>query len=333
MLSYLAGVAAYVEAGGPAASQRPVNQQTERQAAARAHSSASSKPDASVIISFSSEALQAAKERSMADNMVEVGTQSTHAEQQDQARGSYESGLRTTREMSAEEQRELRDLERRDMEVRTRDMAFLAAAGGAAGSYSLHYETGPDGQRYVVGADISLDTSEGATPEQTLAKARALRAATLSAGRDSAQDAMTASKAMRMEAEARAEIERQRSADGALAGVDRPGRELTLPEVDLPELDLGTGRADLGLDGALAKEREVANEAVAEMERQRSAARVAAEFERAKPELSIPEVDLPELDLGSGRSLIGLDGRAEVQIEGLGDAAMDAAAETDAPTE
>jgi hypothetical protein len=234
MLSYLAGVAAYMEAGGPAASQRPANQQSERQQAARAHSSASSKPAGSVVISFSSEALQAAKERSMADNMVEVGAQSTHERESRGEQADVRGAGPQQPDLDADDLRALRELERRDNQVRTRDMAFIAAAGGAAGSYTIEYETGPDGRRYMVGAEVTLDTTEGATPEQTLAKARALRAATMSASRDSAQDAMAATKAMRMEAEARAEIERERS---AATSID--GSAPALPEVDLPELSLG----------------------------------------------------------------------------------------------
>ena len=239
MLSYLAGVVAYMEAGGPAASQRPTSEQSQRQSATRAHSSRSSQPEPSVVISFSSEALQAAKERSLADNMAEVELQAAHGdgvEQQDFE--SVGGGLRGAEDFSTEEQQELRDLERRDLQVRTRDMAFIAAAGGAAGSYSLQYETGPDGRRYAVGADIKLDTSEGATPEQTLAKARALRAATMGARADSSNDASAAAKAVRMEAEARAEIARERG-EAQQAAVESAGlMEPALPEVELPELDL-----------------------------------------------------------------------------------------------
>lgn len=240
MLSYLAGVVAYMEAGGPAASQRPASEQSQRQAATRAHSSRSSQPEQSVVISFSSEALQAAKERSLADNMIEVELQATHGERdarQDQE--PIDSGMHSVENLSTEEQQQLRELERRDQQVRTRDMAFIAAAGGAAGSYSLQYETGPDGRRYAVGADIKLDTSEGATPEQTLAKARALRAATMSARADSSNDASAAAKAVRMEAEARAQIERERAADSQAATEGAVRVDPALPEVDLPELDVG----------------------------------------------------------------------------------------------
>lgn len=243
MLSYLAGVAAYMEAGGPSASQRPPTETSERQAATRAHSSRSSQPESSVVISFSSEALQAAKERSLADNMVEVGLQAVHRDGEDEGQREQqpevEGSLRPMADLSPEQLQQLRELERQDQQVRTRDMAFIAAAGGAAGSYSVEYETGPDGRRYAVGADIKLDTSDGATPEQTLAKARALRAATMSARGESSTDASAAAKAVRMEAEAHAEIEREREAERQVAVDSAMRPELGLPEVDLPELDVG----------------------------------------------------------------------------------------------
>jgi len=183
-----------------------------------------------VVVSFSNEALEAAKERSMADNMVEVELQATRGGQEEEEQPA-QGQLRSEHELSSEELQQLRELERRDQEVRTQDMAFLAAAGGAAGSYSLQYETGPDGRRYATGADIKLDTSSGATPEQTLAKARALRAASMSARASS--DVNAATKAVRMEAEARAEIERARAAESQLPADGASEPEAALPEVEL----------------------------------------------------------------------------------------------------
>ena len=240
MLSYLAGVAAYMEAGGPAASQRPTTEQSQRQSATRAHSSRSSQPEQSVVISFSNDALEAAKERSLSDNLVEVELQATHRGQEDQReQAAVDGSLPGQDELSADELQTLRELERRDLQVRTQDMAFIAAAGGAAGSYSLQYETGPDGRRYATGADIKLDTSEGATPEQTLAKARALRSAAMGGRSSSSTHATAAAKAVRMETEARAEIERARAAESQGLVDDNAKTPHTLPEVELPELDVG----------------------------------------------------------------------------------------------
>jgi hypothetical protein len=65
----------------------------------------------------------------------------------------------------------------------------------------------------------------------------------MSARGDSTTDASAASKATRMEAEARAEIERERAAE-VQAAVDGSGRpEPALPEVELPELDVGPSDA------------------------------------------------------------------------------------------
>ena len=140
-------------------------------------------------------------------------------------------------ELSVEERAILAELERQDHEVRTRDMAYLAAAGGLAGSFAVQYETGPDGRRYAVAADVNLDTSAAATPEQSLTKARALRAAAMSAS----GDASAATRANTMEAQARAELEAARDAlERTLAGGVEPSLSGTDVEVEvaLPKVEL-----------------------------------------------------------------------------------------------
>ncbi len=245
MLSYLVGVAAYMEAGGPTASQRPVNQQSQARSETRAHCSRSTQPEQSVIVEFSSEALQAAKERSMADMMTEVSVQATHERAEDEGDSparEYGDLSAPVEELSIEDRAILADLERRDHEVRTKDMAYMAAAGGLAGSFAIQYETGPDGRRYAVAADVNLDTSAAATPEQTVTKARALRTAAMSAS----GDASAASRANTMEAQARAEMSAARTRlEQATELEENQDVELTLPsgvigdaELALPEVDL-----------------------------------------------------------------------------------------------
>jgi hypothetical protein len=36
------------------------------------------------------------------------------------------------------------------------------------GAASFEYTTGPDGKRYAVGGEVSIDTTEGRTPEETV---------------------------------------------------------------------------------------------------------------------------------------------------------------------
>lgn len=110
-------------------------------------------------------------------------------------------------QISEPERNELTRLKKRDAEVRTHEQAHLAAAGGlAAGGPNYDTKTGPDGERYAVGGHVTIDTSPGATPTETIAKAQRMKQAALAPANPSGQDRAVAAKAMRMEAEARQKL-------------------------------------------------------------------------------------------------------------------------------
>jgi hypothetical protein len=119
------------------------------------------------------------------------------------------------KDLSTQESQETKALEARDREVRAHEASHKAAAGALAqGSASFTYETGPDGQRYAVGGEVSIDTSPVANdPEATLRKAETIRAAALAPAEPSAQDHAVAAQAAQMAMEARAEIAQRRSND------------------------------------------------------------------------------------------------------------------------
>lgn len=113
-------------------------------------------------------------------------------------------------ELSDEERRQLEELRARDAEVRAHEAAHLSAAGGLAqGGASFETQVGPDGKAYAVGGEVSVDTSPGATPEETIRKAQQIRRAALAPAEPSAQDRAVAAKAAQMEAKARAELARE----------------------------------------------------------------------------------------------------------------------------
>lgn len=102
----------------------------------------------------------------------------------------------------------------RDREVRAHERAHLSAAAGLArGGMQLSYQVGPDGRAYAVGGSVQIDTSEGATPQETLVKAARIEAAAMAPAEPSPQDLKVAAQARRMATEARQEIaEEQREA-------------------------------------------------------------------------------------------------------------------------
>lgn len=127
-------------------------------------------------------------------------------------------------ELSPEEQRQVAKLRARDQEVRTHEAAHQSAGAGLVrGGASFSYETGPDGKRYAVGGEVSIDTSPvSGDPEATIQKAETIRAAALAPAQPSSQDRAVAAQAAQMAMEARAELAAgsKEEQEGGTNGVD-----------------------------------------------------------------------------------------------------------------
>lgn len=101
----------------------------------------------------------------------------------------------------------VKELEARDREVRQHEMAHVAAGGRYVRSGAVYsYQTAPDGKRYVVGGEVSIDTSEASNPESTISKMQAVRRAALAPVDPSAQDRAVAAKAAMVSARAQTEL-------------------------------------------------------------------------------------------------------------------------------
>ncbi|MBN2476999.1 MAG: hypothetical protein JXB62_20495 [Pirellulales bacterium] len=154
-----------------------------------------------------------------------TGTDATaHVDQRDTVEISLEAERQLVGELTEEQQRQVQQLKTRDREVRAHEQAHLAAAGPyARGGASFSYQAGPDGRRYAVGGEVSLDTSPVSDdPEATIHKAQVIRAAALAPANPSAQDRRVAATATKMEAQARQELRRLR-AEGKQEGTDGAG--------------------------------------------------------------------------------------------------------------
>jgi hypothetical protein len=80
------------------------------------------------------------------------------------------------------------------------------------GGARLTTQVGPDGRRYAVGGEVSIDVSEvEGDPRATLHKARAIQRAALAPVNPSAQDRAVAARAAAMAQEARQELARERA--------------------------------------------------------------------------------------------------------------------------
>jgi hypothetical protein len=89
----------------------------------------------------------------------------------------------------------LSGLQARDREVRAHESAHKAVGGSLAGGVSFSYQTGPDGRRYAVGGEVSIDTGSEREPQATIAKMRQVIAAALAPAQPSSQDRAVAASA------------------------------------------------------------------------------------------------------------------------------------------
>ena len=124
-----------------------------------------------------------------------------------------------TKQLTPDEQRRVAELQKIDRAVHAHELAHLAAAGGLATSgASYTYVYGPDGKRYAVGGEVSIDTSAESKPQANIDKGRRIRAAAMAPADPSAQDRAVASAGDRLVALGRQELaaeQRQQRAEAA----------------------------------------------------------------------------------------------------------------------
>ncbi len=131
--------------------------------------------------------------------------------QRDPRQPTEQGSVRQEAELSGEEKRQLEALQARDREVRAHEAAHKAAAGSLAqGGARYEFQTGPDGRRYAVGGEVSIDSAPvPGDPQATLVKAQTIRRAANAPAQPSAQDRAVALQASHMEAEARQQLSQQ----------------------------------------------------------------------------------------------------------------------------
>jgi hypothetical protein len=99
------------------------------------------------------------------------------------------------KELTKEEKEQVQKLKERDREVKAHEQAHRAAAGGLAGSPTYVYQTGPDGERYAIGGEVSVHTGGSGDPKQALREAEAVKRAAEAPSSPSSQDRAVAAAA------------------------------------------------------------------------------------------------------------------------------------------
>jgi hypothetical protein len=150
------------------------------------------------------------------------------------------------------EQKELEDLKQRDLEVRAHELAHASTGGQYSGTPQFEYETGPDGKRYAVGGEVSIDISAESTPEATIRKMQQVKAAALSPAEPSPQDLRVATEATQKSVEARNEIieekaEKAQSAFNRLLTDEPKLSESNIVSGEVPDLDDIVDAIDIGI--------------------------------------------------------------------------------------
>ncbi|GAA6205071.1 putative metalloprotease CJM1_0395 family protein [Thalassotalea sp. SU-HH00458] len=134
-----------------------------------------------------------AKEASSAEN-IEDAEQENYEKQQ-------------VEKQEVAEQKVINELADRDQEVRAHESAHAAVGGSTTGSPSYSFETGPDGKKYAVDGEVSVDLSavEG-DPQATISKMQKVYAAALAPVQPSAQDLRVANSATKKILQAQSEL-------------------------------------------------------------------------------------------------------------------------------
>ena len=70
--------------------------------------------------------------------------------------------------LTTEQQNQVRELKKRDEEVRAHEQAHAAVGGSYASAPKYTYTRGPDGKKYAVAGEVQIDTSPERTPEATI---------------------------------------------------------------------------------------------------------------------------------------------------------------------
>ncbi len=124
--------------------------------------------------------------------------------------------------LSKEQESQVRDLKKRDAEVKAHEQAHAAVGGAYASAPKYTYTRGPDGKKYAVGGEVQIDTSPERTPDATIRKMDIVIRAALAPAEPSSQDRAVARQAQQQRLEAQQQLAQQQ-ADERKPGAPKEG--------------------------------------------------------------------------------------------------------------
>ncbi len=130
--------------------------------------------------------------------------------------GAAETRSQDKQNLSEDQKKQVNELQKRDREVKAHEAAHMAAGGSCVrGGATYSYQVGPDGKRYAVGGEVSIDASSASgDPQETILKMQTVKRAALAPAQPSGQDRAVASQAGAIETQARKELAQQHLGGG-----------------------------------------------------------------------------------------------------------------------
>ncbi|KOS66487.1 hypothetical protein AEA09_17225 [Lysinibacillus contaminans] len=154
----------------------------------------------------------------------------------------YEKHKEESKEVTHQEQATIREMQQTEKSVRAHEQAHKAVGGDVTGPISYTHTTGPEGERYITGGEVSITAGAGSTEEETLQILEKVRSAALAPVDPSPQDLRVAASAGEQIQQVQAklngtEIEETNDLDEEPAFVREP-IEIKVPERFSKELKL-----------------------------------------------------------------------------------------------
>jgi hypothetical protein len=94
----------------------------------------------------------------------QLNTQNDSARDNEQDASEGKENAEDQQQQQQAEQQQLTELQQRDTEASAHEQAHASLGGQYASSPEYGYERGPDGKRYAVSGEVSIDISKNATP-------------------------------------------------------------------------------------------------------------------------------------------------------------------------
>ena len=141
------------------------------------------------------------------DFLEKKAAEETEAEKEEALAKAPDGSLDPYSQKAFAEQKIINELKLRDQEVRTHELAHAAVGGSSTGAPSYTFEVGPDGKKYAVAGEVSVDLSPvDGNPQATIAKMQKVHAAALAPANPSIQDTRVAASAARTILQAQSEL-------------------------------------------------------------------------------------------------------------------------------